>query len=175
MNSVCIFCGSGSDGSFDQKAYDLGKELASRNIQLIYGGAKIGLMGKVADGAIDNDGSVIGIIPKFLKTKEVAHERLTKLIEVTTMHERKTKMNELCDGIITLPGGFGTMEEFFEVITWAQLGLHNKPIGILNLNNFYSPMMDQFAVMQNHGLIQQDHLNSLIVEDSISTLLDKMS
>ena len=136
MKSITVFCGSsfGSDEIYKEQAILLGQTLAKQNIQLIYGGANVGLMGAVADGVLLEGGKVIGVLPHFLQSKEIAHQDLTELILVETMHERKTKMNNLCDGVIVLPGGYGTLEEFFEMITWAQLGLHKKPIAILNIN-----------------------------------------
>src|SRR5687768_1380717 len=136
MKSVAIFCGSssGSDSIYYSQAAMLGKILAHRKIQIVYGGAKVGLMGAVADGALKEGGKVIGVLPNFLKSKEIAHTGLTDLILVESMHERKLKMHELSDGIIALPGGFGTLEELFEMLTWSQLGLHKKPIGLLNIN-----------------------------------------
>src|SRR4030095_3484794 len=139
MKRITVFCGSslGNGTNFRTQATLLGQVLAKRNIELVYGGANVGLMGAVADGVLSEGGKVIGVLPNFLKSKEIAHEQLTELILVDSMHERKTKMNELCDGVIALPGGFGTLEEFFEMLTWAQLGLHKKPIAILNIDGFY--------------------------------------
>jgi len=140
MNAIVVFCGSspGKEEIYKSKAEQLGQTLAEENITLIYGGASVGLMGAVANGVLKNQGKAIGVIPEFLNTKEVAHTQLSELIQVESMHERKTKMSELCDGVIALPGGFGTLEELFEMLTWAQLGLHQKPIGILNVNGFYN-------------------------------------
>ncbi len=114
------------------------ENLAIENIELVYGGANVGLMGAVANGVLAESGKVIGILPNFLKSKEIAHNELTELILVDSMHERKSKMNDLCDGVIALPGGFGRLEELFEMLTCGQLGLHKKPIGILNINGFYN-------------------------------------
>ncbi|MBY0426855.1 MAG: TIGR00730 family Rossman fold protein, partial [Cytophagales bacterium] len=130
MKSIVVFCGS-SSGNFPiykDTAYQLGKLLASKGIDIVYGGNNVGLMGAVADGALDHGGKVTGVLPRFLESKEAAHLGLTKIIMVDTMHERKWIMNQLSDAVITLPGGFGTMEEFFEMLTWHQLGLHNKPV-----------------------------------------------
>ena len=128
MKSITVFCGSslGTESDFESEAQQLGEHLAERNIAVVYGGAKIGLMGALAQGALAKGGEVIGIIPTFLRKKEVAHEELTELILVENMHERKMKMHDLCDGFIALPGGFGTLEELFEILTWAQLGRHKK-------------------------------------------------
>jgi uncharacterized protein (TIGR00730 family) len=138
MKSISVFCGSsmGVDPVYISEAILLGKTLAERSIQLVYGGARIGLMGAVADSVLNNHGKVIGVLPYFLKSKEIAHDGLTELILVESMHERKMKMHDLCDGIIALPGGFGTLEELFEILTWGQLGLHKKPVGVLNVNGF---------------------------------------
>ncbi len=176
MKSISVFCAS-SDGSkpiYLDSAYALGKALAERNIRVVYGGAKIGLMGKVAEGALNNGGEVYGVIPGFLRSKEVAHESLTKLIEVDTMHERKTKMHELSDGIITLPGGFGTMEEFFEILTWGQLGLHSKPMGLLNVVGFYDALVEQFEVMVSNELLKPVNREMVLLDDTIDGLLQKM-
>jgi uncharacterized protein (TIGR00730 family) len=150
-----VFCGasSGSKAIYENAAYAFGKLLAEKNIRVIYGGAKIGLMGQLAAGALDHGGAVIGVIPTFLKTKEVAHDELTELIEVASMHERKLKMHALCDAIVALPGGVGTFEELFESITWAQLGLHKKPIGLLNVHGFFTPLNALLHTLQEEGFI----------------------
>ena len=143
MKRISVFCGSsfGNEEKYATQAFLLGNALAQENIDLVYGGAKVGLMGAVANGILSNKGQVFGVLPNFLKSKEVAHDNLTELIIVESMHERKTKMNELCDGVIALPGGFGTLEELFEMLTWSQLGLHKKPIGILNVDGFYDLLL----------------------------------
>lgn len=171
-----VFCGSssGKHESYHQAAYELGKTLAARNIELTYGGANIGLMGAVANGTLDNNGKVTGVLPHFLAKKEIAHQGLTKLILVDTMHERKTIMSDLADGIIALPGGIGTMEELFEVFTWAQLGLHTKPIGILNVNGFYDALVSFIQDMIQNGFLKPQDQNRLIVESNMEKLLDKM-
>lgn len=176
MTSIAVFCGSssGNDEVYTQTAYSLGKELASRNIDLIYGGAKIGVMGSVAEGALQNQGKVVGVIPAFLRTREVAHDGLSELIIVNSMHERKHKISELSDAIITLPGGFGTMEEFFEMITWAQLGLHSKPIGILNINGFYDPLIQLIDQMLNQKFLKKINREMVLVSDNIQDLLSLM-
>ncbi|RYG54531.1 MAG: TIGR00730 family Rossman fold protein [Chitinophagaceae bacterium] len=176
MKRVTVFCGSSSgiDRVFEEQAYALGKALAERNIGLVYGGASIGLMGAVANGVLDGGGEVIGVLPDFLQKKEIAHAGLTELIIVETMHERKTKMNELSDGVITLPGGFGTMEEFFEMLTWAQLGLHGKPVGLLNVNGFYDELLSLVHTMVNKGFLKQVNQEMLLASDNISDLLGTM-
>ena len=152
----------------------MGETFAKKNIQLVYGGAKIGIMGKVAEGALTNGGKVIGVIPEFLTLKEVFHEGLTELIVTQNMQERKLKMHDLSDGIIMLPGGFGTLEEFFEMLTWSQLGLHQYPIGILNTNGFYDPLINMMQQMVTEGFVKNDHLNTILVDTNIEDLLEKM-
>jgi uncharacterized protein (TIGR00730 family) len=176
LNRITVFCGSslGNDDIYRLQATLLGKALAKQNIELIYGGAKIGLMGAVADGALSEGGFVTGVLPKFLRSKEIAHEGLTHLILVDSMHERKTKMNELCDGVIALPGGFGTMEEFFEMLTWAQLGLHQKPIAILNVNGFYDSLIALTQIMVDKELLKEVNQKMLLVSGNIEDLLNKM-
>jgi uncharacterized protein (TIGR00730 family) len=176
MKRITVFCGSssGTEKIFEDQAYALGKTLAQLNIGLVYGGARVGLMGAVANGVIDKHGEAIGVLPHFLSSKEIAHEHLTELILVETMHERKTKMHELSDGVITLPGGFGTMEELFEMLTWAQLGLHQKPIGILNVNGFYNDLISLIQNMVDKGFLKPINQGMLLVDDSIDGLLEKM-
>lgn len=176
MKSITVFCGSsfGSDEIYKEQAILLGQTLAKQNIQLVYGGANVGLMGVVADGVLQEGGKVIGVLPHFLQSKEIAHQDLTELILVETMHERKTKMNDLCDGVIVLPGGYGTLEEFFEMITWAQLGLHKKPIAILNINGFYDDLIKLVQNMVDKGFLKQINQEMLLVSDSIDELLEKM-
>jgi uncharacterized protein (TIGR00730 family) len=176
MKRIVVFCGSGEgyNEQYRETAYELGSLLASRNIGVIYGGAKIGLMGALAEGTLDNGGNITGIIPTFLKTKEVVHEGLTELITVDTMHERKLKMNKLSDGVITLPGGWGTMEELFEMLTWSQLGLHKKPIGLLNVNGYYDALKVLCSNMVQEGFLEENVNDSLIVSESIDELLSQM-
>ncbi|MGD1320049.1 TIGR00730 family Rossman fold protein [Chryseobacterium sp. 2R14A] len=176
MKSITVFCGSsfGTEEIYKEQAYLVGKTFAKENIRLIYGGANVGLMGAVADGVIENEGKAIGVLPHFLQSKEIAHINLTELILVETMHERKTKMNELSDGVIVLPGGYGTLEEFFEMITWAQLGLHKKPIAILNINGFYDDLIKLVQTMVDKGFLKQINQEMLLVSDAIDELLEKM-
>lgn len=176
MKTIAIYCGSSSgfSDSYLKLAYDLGKHLAINNHKLVYGGAQVGLMGAVANGVIENGGQAIGIIPLFLQTKEIAHSNLTELIVVETMHERKTKMCYLCDGVITIPGGFGSMDEMFEMLTWAQLGLHKKPIGLLNFNHFYDHLILQAQKMTDEGFLSQINLDMLLISDNLEDLLEKM-
>ena len=176
MKRVTVFCGSsfGTDEIYKTQAILLGNKLAEENIGLVYGGANVGLMGAVADGVLEKGGEVFGVLPNFLRSKEIAHDQLTELFLVETMHERKTKMNELCDGVIALPGGFGTLEEFFEMLTWAQLGLHKKPIAILNIDGFYDSLITFIQTTVDKGFLKQVNQDMLIVSDNIEELLDKM-
>jgi uncharacterized protein (TIGR00730 family) len=177
LSSVAVFCGSseGNDTKIISQAILLGETLAKREIALVYGAAKIGIMGKVAKGALNHKGKVIGVIPEFLKKKEVVHLGLHELITTDNMHERKLKIHELSDGFIALPGGFGTFEELFEIITWAQLGLHQKPIGLLNSNGFYDDLIKMLETMTVKGFLKMDNLELLIIDNSIDSLLDKMA
>jgi uncharacterized protein (TIGR00730 family) len=149
MKSICVFCGANFNGDplLTEAVEQLAEAMVSRNIDLVFGGGRVGVMGMIADAVLKKGGKAIGVIPEFLMNKEVGHTGLTELHVVQNMHQRKQMMNDLCDGIITLPGGFGTLEEFFEVLTWLQLGLHQKPIGILNVNGFYDFLLKQMDVM----------------------------
>ena len=171
-----MFCGSseGNDPTIIQASNDLGQLFAERNITLVYGAAKIGVMGIIAKSVLENHGTVIGIIPEFLKKKEVVHLGLSELITTQNMHERKLKMQEESDGFIALPGGMGTLEELFEIVTWLQLGLHNKPIGLLNVNHFYDDLLQFLENMVRKGFLKMENYELLLVSDSIETLLEKM-
>ncbi len=149
MNAICIFCGANFNGDpmLKQAIAQLAELMVSRNITLVFGGGKVGVMGLIADEVLQRGGKAIGVIPQFLMDKEVGHAGLTEMHIVETMHQRKQMMSDLSDAIIMLPGGFGTLEEFFEVLTWLQLGLHQKPIGILNVNGFYDLLLKQMDVM----------------------------
>ena len=173
MKNIAVFCASspGFNPDFEKEAYALGQYLAESGYGLVYGGAQVGLMGAVANGALSNGGSVTGVLPVFLQTKEIAHPALTELVIVDTMHERKTLMSERCDGIIALPGGFGTMEELFEMLTWAQLGLHKKPIGLLNTAGFYTPLLSFIDNMVTAGVLKQINRDMLLVADNMIDLL----
>ena len=176
MDRITVFCGSsaGSDGTLMEQATLLGQTLAKQNIQVVYGGSNVGLMRAVADGALNAGGTVIGVLPDFLRAKEVAHLGLTELIVVESMHERKMKMNELCDGVIALPGGFGTLEELFEMLTWAQLGLHKKPIAILNTNGFYDALLVLLNNMVDNGFLKAVNNEMLLVSSDIEDLICQM-
>ncbi|WP_204498728.1 TIGR00730 family Rossman fold protein [Aquibacillus albus] len=164
MKSICVFAGSsfGKHPEYDLYAKKLGKELGNNGYTLVYGGSNTGLMGSLANSVLESGGEVIGVMPKGLFKGEIVHNKLTKLIEVESMHERKAKMSELADGYIALPGGLGTFEELFEVLCWAQIGIHDKPIGVLNVNGYYDPLLrlveysieEQFSKASNRDLIQ---------------------
>lgn len=176
VKAITVFCGSspGFDPIFMETAHQLGQYLASRSIKVIYGGAKVGLMGAVADGALSQGGQVIGVLPQFLQTKEVAHTNLTELFLVESMHQRKLKMHELSDGVIALPGGYGTLEEYFEMLTWSQLGLHQKPIGLLNVNHFYDSLLTLADTMVTNGLLKPVNRDMMLVDHSIESLISQM-
>lgn len=176
MRRIAVYCGSNSGNKdiFKAKAYELGAALARNCIDLVYGGAKVGLMGEVANGTLDHGGKAIGVLPHFLAEKELRHNHLTETILVDTMHERKAKMSEAADGFIALPGGFGTLEELFEMLTWAQLCLHKKPIGILNTEGYYDSLILFINTMYQNGFLQKEYLNLLLVSDDIDILLDNM-
>lgn len=176
MNNITVFCGSstGNEAQYKEQAYQLGKSLANHNIGLVYGGAGIGLMGAVANGTLEQGGTVIGVLPHFLQNKEIAHAGLTELILVDTMHERKQKMNELSEGVIALPGGYGTLEELFEMLTWAQLSLHEKPIGILNIDGFYDELIAMIDKMVQKGFLKQEYKEMTIVSADIGQLIEQM-
>lgn len=176
LEKICVFCGSsdGNDLAITDAAKNLGEIFAERNITLVYGAAKIGVMGIIAKSVLDNNGKVVGIIPNFLKKKEVVHLGLTRLITTETMHERKMKMQEESDGFIALPGGMGTLEELFEIITWLQLGLHQKPIGLLNSNGFYDDLINLLENMVRKGFLSMDNYSLLMVDSKPEKLLAKM-
>jgi uncharacterized protein (TIGR00730 family) len=153
--NIAVFCGAntGTDPAILQAARTMGRAIAERGMGVVYGGGHVGLMGAVADAALEAGGKVIGVIPGFMVEKELAHQALTELIIVRDMHERKMRMHELSQAVVALPGGFGTMDEVFELLTWRQLGLHAKPIGVLNVNDFYSPLLEQVARMERDGFL----------------------
>jgi len=176
MKNICVFCASslGSNPIYKETAQQLGKIFTDHDIRLIYGGGNVGLMGVIADSVLEHGGEVYGVIPELLMKKEVGHQNLTKLFVVETMHERKTKMFELSDGIIALPGGFGTLEELTEVLTWAQLGMHQKPIGILNINGYYTKLLELFDHMVSEKLLKKENREMVLVSDNPEEFLDLM-
>jgi uncharacterized protein (TIGR00730 family) len=177
MKSICVFCGSsaGSIPEFIVAGRSLGEVLAEKQITVIYGGAAVGIMGSVANGALEAGGKVIGVIPGFLSQKEIRHEGLTELITVDSMHQRKQKMAELSDGFMALPGGFGTLEEFCEIVTWAQLGLVTGPVGLLNINGYFDHLLAQFDHMVSQELLKPENRELVLCHSNIDELLNKMS
>ena len=171
--NVCVFCGSstGKDAIYADAARSLGHLLADSGHSLIYGGGNIGLMGIVADAVLSRGGKVTGVIPDFLMKREVGHLGLTELLVVTSMHERKKKMADLTDAFVALPGGWGTLDELAEILTWRQLGLIHQPIGLLNVNSFFSSLISQVNMMAETGFLPQENLKFLTIENSPSKLL----
>jgi uncharacterized protein (TIGR00730 family) len=177
MESICIFCGSstGNRSIYQEAAQAMGEAIARRGLSLIYGGGNVGLMGMVADAALAAGGEATGVIPKFLVDKEIAHNGLTQLHVVDSMHDRKALMTELADAFIALPGGYGTLEEFCEILTWAQLGLHQKPQGLLNVEGYYDPLLQLFDRAVTEDFLRSE-LRSLVLESSSSEdLLDLLA
>ncbi|WP_310620796.1 LOG family protein [Flexibacterium corallicola] len=175
MSAVCVYCASsfGLRKEFGEIAFETGRSIAKSGQTLVYGGANVGLMGLVADGALSEDGQVIGVLPEALSEKEIAHTGLSKLHIVGSMHERKALMNDLSDAFISLPGGAGTMEEMFEMWTWAQLGYHNKPSGLLNIAGYYDHLIAFLDQMVQAELIKPEMREILIVETDPTRLLDR--
>lgn len=176
LQSVGIFCGSrkGNSPIYEEAAIELGNIIAKKNIQLVYGGGGIGLMQSVADSVLQHNGIVIGILPHFLDKKELGHDGITEMIMVNSMSERKERMAELSDAFIALPGGYGTLDELFEMLVYSQLTLHEKPIGILNTNHFYSPLIEQLERMQKDKFLHENHLQMLVVDSEPMSLLKKL-
>lgn len=176
MQAVCVYCGSafGARDDYRVAAQALGQALAASGITLVYGGGRVGLMGSVADAVLAAGGRAIGVIPQLLVDKEVAHTQLSELHVVPDMHQRKRMMADLADGFITMPGGAGTLEELFEIYTWAQLGYHNKPIGLLNVANFYDPLIGMLRHTAKEGFIRADFIDLLTVEQDADTLLQAL-
>jgi len=173
QRKICVYCGSsrGEDSVYAKAAEALGREIAYNNNTLVYGGAKIGLMGILADTVLAEGGSVIGVMPDNLADLEIAHNGLSELFLCQDMHARKKKMSELSDGFIAMPGGLGTLEEFFEIWTWAQLGIHSKPIGIFNVDSYFDPMIFFIEKAISAGFIKPGHTSSLIIEDQAENLV----
>ena len=182
MKRICVFCGSnaGHDARYRAAAEALGRLLASRGIELVYGGGNVGLMGALADACLAADGTVIGVIPEALLGKEVAgrhvdHRALTRMEVVDSMHTRKARMAELADGFIALPGGFGTFEEFCEILTWGQLGFHVKPMGLLNVAGFYDPLLALFDHAVHEGFLRPQNRAMALTDTDSGRLLDAMT
>ncbi len=177
MQSICVFCGSsmGARSEYRQSAKELGEILLKKNIQLIYGGANVGLMKVLADTVLEGGGEVIGIMPRILVEKEVAHLNLTKMHIVESMSERKSMMVELSDAFIAMPGGFGTLDELAEVITYNQLRLTDKPIGILNIAGYFDSLMNFFDHITEEGFLRHEHRQNLIVDAHVENLIMKLN
>jgi uncharacterized protein (TIGR00730 family) len=176
MKRIAVYCGSnpGAKPEYTAAAQELGKLLAREKIELVYGGGRAGLMGAVADAALDAGGHVIGVIPEKLVIKELVHDKLPDLRVVKTMHERKALMADLVDGFIALPGGYGTFEEFFEVLAWSQLGWHQKPFGLFNIAGFYTPLMQFLDHTTGEGFIRPKHRELVIAESEAEKILQRM-
>lgn len=177
MKRICVFCGSnyGARPEYADAARQLGRELVVRNIGLVYGGGHVGLMGELANAVLEAGGEAIGVIPEALFTREVGHGGLTELHVVGSMHDRKAMMADLSDAFITLPGGFGTMEEFFEVLTWGQLGLHRKPCGLLNVGGYYDTLLALFDRFLCERFARSEHRSFVIDDDDIGRLLERIA
>lgn len=181
IQRICVFCGSSSGvrSTYAHIAQKLGRAIASRGLGLVYGGGNVGLMGLIANAVIKESGEVVGVIPHALSEKELAHNEVTKLHLVSGMHERKALMAELSDAFIVLPGGFGTFDEFFEIVTWAQLGFHSKPIGLLNVEGYFDLLLDFISHMLKEGFIKAKHrqliLESKHPEEMLQVIIDQHS
>ncbi|QRG65323.1 TIGR00730 family Rossman fold protein [Brevibacillus choshinensis] len=177
MKRICVFAGSnpGVNPAFEQAAVELGRELVARDLDLVYGGSNMGLMGRVANSVLTGGGKAIGVMPTGLFRGEIVHTGLTELHEVVTMHERKAKMNDLSDGFIALPGGYGTFEEIFEVVSWGQIGIHSKPIGLLNVDGYYTPLVEMVNHAKAAGFIPAMQGDFILCESDPAVLLEKMS
>src|SRR5512146_1382593 len=177
MKRICVFCGSsrGNRPVYLDAARATGRALAERGIELVYGGGSVGLMGAVADAVLDAGGAVTGVIPRALELRELAHRRLTTLHVVGSMHERKARMAELADGFVALPGGMGTLEELAEILTWAQLGLHARPVGLLDAGGYFGPLIAFLDHATAEGFIRPEHRRLLTVADDPAALLDRFA
>lgn len=177
MKKICVYCGSSSGraSAYLESSRKLGKELVKRNIGLVYGGASVGLMGEIANTVLDGGGEVIGVIPQSLVDKEVSHDGLTELRVVDSMHERKAILAEISDGFIALPGGLGTLEELFEVLTWSQLGFHKKPCALLNVDHYYAGIFNFLNHAVEEQFIKSIHRDMLLIEEDPSKLLEAMN
>ncbi|MDF7812334.1 TIGR00730 family Rossman fold protein [Hymenobacter sp. YC55] len=176
MKSVAVYCGSsaGTNEIYTQQAHEMGRVLVERNMTLVYGGGRVGLMGTVADSVMQHGGKAIGVIPDFLAKKELAHNGLTELHIVKTMHERKLLMADLAEGFVAMPGGYGTLEELFEVLTWGQLGLHRKAIGLLNVEGYYDHLLRALDHMVQEGLLRGENRQQLLSNPTPNGIIDQM-
>jgi len=177
MKSVAVYCGSssGTNQVFHQQAQAMGRVLAERGLTLVYGGGRVGLMGAIADSVLQHGGRAIGVIPDFLVAREVEHKGLTELHIVKSMHERKLLMADLADSFVAMPGGYGTLEELFEVLTWGQLGLHQKPVALLNVQGFYDHLLRALNHMVEEGLLRSENRQQLLHHPEPAALLDQMA
>jgi uncharacterized protein (TIGR00730 family) len=176
FNRICVFCGTntGSRPAYGAAARELGRVLAEQDIELVYGGASVGIMGELADSVQEHSGHVTGIIPQQLMEKEAAHTGIPNLIVVASMHQRKSQMADLSDGFIALPGGIGTLEGFFEVLTWGQLGIHTKPSGILNVEGYFDSLSEFLDHAVQEGFLTEEHRHAIAVDSDAERLLDRM-
>jgi hypothetical protein len=177
MKSVCVFCGGnpGARPSYAAAAKQLGEAIAARGLAVVYGGASAGLMGMVADAALARGGEVYGVLPEFMIAREIAHRGLTELVLVGSMHERKAAMAARSDAFVALPGGFGTMDELFEVLTWSQLGLHHKPVALLDVDGYYEPLVAFLDRATSEGLLRPEYRAMLFVERDVAALIDRLA
>lgn len=177
MDSICVFCGSrdGNNPAYLAAARETGAAIARRGWRLVFGGGRVGIMGALADAALAEGGEVIGVIPRTLLKREIAHPNISRIHVVTSMHRRKALMSSLVDGFLSLPGGFGTLEEFFETLTWAQLGIHTKPCALLDVAGFWDPLLTMLNASVTEGFVTPDHLKLILVGENIDALLDRMA
>jgi uncharacterized protein (TIGR00730 family) len=177
MRTVCVFCGSstGTNSKYRAAARHLGRLLAERNLPLVYGGGNIGLMGEIANAVLTHGGKAIGVIPQFLVEKELVHEKLSEVRIVESMHARKAMMAELADSFIAMPGGFGTLEETVEVLTWAQLGLHRKPLGLLNIESYFDSLYEFFTHMVKEQFLHTEYKDMILIKEDAADMLESLS
>ncbi|MDI9868517.1 LOG family protein [Flectobacillus roseus] len=176
MKNILVYCGAsvGFDEIYKNTAIAAGKLLVEKNKTLVYGAGSVGIMGIIADAVLENGGEVIGVIPSFMEKFEVQHKGLTQIHIVETMHQRKQLMAEISDAVVALPGGWGTLDELFEILTWKQLGLHQMPVGLLNVNGFYDPLIEMIHKMVKEGFLKQTNLDMLMIDDNLESLLNRM-
>ena len=176
MKSICVYCGSssGENPIYVKDAQELGKALANNKLTLVYGGGSVGLMGQVADSVMDARGEAIGVITSFFMGKEVGHTGLTEMIVLDTMHQRKEKMYQLSDAFIAMPGGFGTLDELCEILTWQQIGHHSRPVALYNINGYFDLLVKQFQHFVDEGFLKKEQLTNLIVESDPKVLIEKL-
>lgn len=177
MQHVVVFCGArhGTDPAHTEAARRLGAALATSGRTLVYGGGHVGLMGEMADGALAAGGKVVGVIPHFMVERELAHGELSELVVVDSMHTRKAKMAELADAFIAMPGGFGTLDELFEILTWAQIGLHGKPVALLNTHGYFDGLLAFMRTAAQEGFVRMDEVERLVVDADVAMLLQRLA